>query len=416
MASFSWSDGIRAALSPCLTCLRPHNNSGDSDSDDTQHHNRNRGPDFIPRAQPDELEGLLADADDAETLSLHSNIGIGHKRRKKRARTYKTIKLFGFDLFGRPPIQLPEDEDEDDEVALGRGARARTISGSTVDSDAAPLDPSTIARLSTVRMAESAQQEEDERKAKEDRRKQRRERKKAQHQAALAAAFERGEGDEFEGFPGSGNGLGSSHGPGTHSSDGRSSATHESFGAFEQARPSPQYPEENVDEDDADFDGQVYSKPSRAIGGSGSGSDSRSRTSGSMSNADPARYNHHFLSQQEHQQYAHYNNSQAGPPDVGVPPPPRKKKTRFKSSRHSATTSRSDSISTPPPHYTTFPAIVEQSQDDTHSYPHPAASAVSSAARAEIPVGGFPSVGFGGGRLSRKNSEAGVFLARRGDE
>lgn len=188
MDSFSWSDGLRAALSPCLTCLKSRE---DSDNEDSQ--NRNRGPDFVPRARADELEGLLADSDDAETLSLHSNIGQGGKR-KKRARRGKTIKLFGFDLFGKPPIHLPEDEDD----SLAPPRRTRTISSSTVDSDAAPLDPATIAQLSAARAAESVAQEEADRAAKEERRRRRRERKA--QKAALAAALERGEGADFEGF------------------------------------------------------------------------------------------------------------------------------------------------------------------------------------------------------------------------
>lgn len=190
MDSFSWSDGLRAALAPCLTCLHCKTRE-DSDNEDSQ--NRDRGPDYVPRARADELEGLLADADDAETLSLHSNIGHGRKR-KQRARRGKGIKLFGFDLFGRPPIHLPEDDDD----PLSPPRRTRTISGSTVDSDASPLDPSTIEQLSVARAAESAAQEEADRQAKEERRRRRRERKA--HKAALAAALERGHGEDFEGF------------------------------------------------------------------------------------------------------------------------------------------------------------------------------------------------------------------------
>lgn len=194
--SFSWSDTLRAAFSPCLACL-PSHTLDDSDSQ-SQNQNQNRGPDYVPRARADELEGLLADADaDAETLSLHSNIGIG--KRKKRARKHgggRSIRLFGYDLFGRPaqPIQLPED-DEVDDVLIGGGRRGRTVSSSTGESDAAPLDPSTIARLSAARDQEA---EEEERRAKEERRARRRERKA--RKAALAAALERGEGEDFEGF------------------------------------------------------------------------------------------------------------------------------------------------------------------------------------------------------------------------
>ena len=193
------------------------------------------------------------------------------------------------------------------------------------------------------------------------------------------------------------------HGPRTHSSDGRSSATTDDFGPFERAMPSPHYPQEAVDEDEADFDALAYSKPTRVKGGSGTGSDSRSRTSGSASNTDPVFYNHHYLSQQQ----------EARSPPVSPLSPldttPRKHKKRSKSSRHSNSTSRSESISTPPPHQTTFPTIAEH--DGT-----PAAQKqfVSAGPTRPDDAAGFPSVGFGGGRMSRKNSEAGVFLATRG--
>jgi hypothetical protein len=189
MDNFSWSDGLRAALSPCLTCLRPRHEPDDEDDE-----NRNRGLSSIPRARADELEGLLADTDDAETLSLHSNPGQGH-RRKKRARRGRSIKLFGFDLFGRPPIQLPDDVDDEHLVR----PRPRTVSAFTVDSDAAPLDPSMIEQLSASRMAEgAASAAEDERRAKEERRRRRKERK--MQKAALAAALARGDDGGFEGF------------------------------------------------------------------------------------------------------------------------------------------------------------------------------------------------------------------------
>lgn len=396
--SFSWSDTLRAAFSPCLACLpsHSHDDSHSQSQNQNQNQNQNRGPDYVPRARADELEGLLADADadaDAETLSLHSNIGIG--KRKKRAREHgggRSIRLFGYDLFGRPaqPIRLPEDDD----VIIG--GRGRTISSSTGESDAAPLDPSTIARLSAARDQEA---EEEERRAKEERRARRRERKA--RKAAVAAALERGEGEDFEGFqvrfvlhvlfvpsrshvpPLQGSGglpSPSTRGPATHSSDGRSSATTDSYyGPFEPRAPAPRssFPQEAVDDDDdADFDGVVYSKSTR--GGSGTGSDSRSRTSGSTSNA-PEHYNHHYISQSQPQL-----------------PAPSKSKRRSKSSRQSGSTARSESISTPPPYQTTFPAIAET--------PTPTQ---------------FPSVGFGGAGprmgMGRKGSDAGVFLATRGD-
>lgn len=201
MATFSWSDSIHAAFGPCLACL---NTKRDHDEDGQAH-----GPYFIPRARPDELEGLLVDSDDAETLSLHSNVGNRDARRRARRTrsSHNGIKLFGFYLFGRPPIHLPDDDDDDGEADHGgvrsgrqRGERARTISASTLDSDASPLDPSTIDELTAARVAaQIAQQREAARLAKEERRRQRRERREAQR-AALALALSTAEGDEFEGF------------------------------------------------------------------------------------------------------------------------------------------------------------------------------------------------------------------------
>lgn len=195
-------------------------------------------------------------------------------------------------------------------------------------------------------------------------------------------------------------------GPGTHSS-GRSSGTNDEFGPFERAPLSPRFPQEAVDEDDAaDFDGFAYAKTSRTVGGSASsGSGSRSRTSGSMSNVDPtaAYYNHHFISKQPH-------HDEVASPFPAANGPVRKKKKRSQSSKHSSATT--DSISTPPSYQTTFPAIAEQ-------YGGPPPDMVmdrgSSIVTSHPAAGGFPSVGFGGGRPSRKNSEAGVFLASRGD-
>lgn len=200
MERFSWSDNLRAALSPCLTCL--HSRRDEEDDDERQQYNHHRatnthGPDYVPRARLDELEGLLADSDDAETLSLHSNLGRDDTRRRKHHRPRKGIRLFGFDLFGKPPIQLPEDDD----VADGRVQRSRTISASTMDSDASPLDPSMIDQLSAARVAEGEAQRDAERRAKDERRRRRRD-KKAAREAALALALDRNQdGDEFEGFP-----------------------------------------------------------------------------------------------------------------------------------------------------------------------------------------------------------------------
>lgn len=207
MANFSWSDSLHAAFRPCLACLH---SSPDAEDDSDQDH----GPAYIPRARADELEGLLADVDtdDAETLSLHSNMGDREaqqrRRRKGKRHTRSGLQLFGFYLFGRPPIHLPED-DEDEGLSrrngrAGRVERARTISASTLDSDASPLDPSTIDELSAARLAEAgrlAQEQEEERVAKEERRRRRRERKERKKAELARALSVEAEGGEFEGFP-----------------------------------------------------------------------------------------------------------------------------------------------------------------------------------------------------------------------
>lgn len=195
MERFSWTDNLRAAFAPCLACLQPRRNDEDDERQQHNHHYNSRGPDYVPRAREDELEGLLQDTDDAETLSLHSNIGRDDGRKRKRRRPRKGIRLFGFDLFGKPPIHLPDDDGDSDR----RGPRSRTVSASTLDSDAAPLDPSTIEQLSEARAAEAAVQRETERLAKEERRRRRRE-KKAAREATLALALDRSQ-DDFEGFP-----------------------------------------------------------------------------------------------------------------------------------------------------------------------------------------------------------------------
>lgn len=192
-----------------------------------------------PRARPDELEGLLRESDDAETLSLHSNIGDERRRRgnnnnnrkqkqKKRRRAGKGgLRVFGFDLFGRSGVQLPESDDEEGNEELrraraeerrreegreGEGGRERTVSStSTLDSDAALLDVGSIAELSAARAAAARAQaaaEEEKRKAKEERRRLRRERKELKRMAmALSMGQGQGQGqgygmqdEEFEGF------------------------------------------------------------------------------------------------------------------------------------------------------------------------------------------------------------------------
>ena len=173
---FSWTDVTQIALGSCMTCLRPISSS------DSLHTNRRPNSTSSgeerpepynpvipqhPAHRPDKLPSLLAD-------SLHSNPGRGRrgggKRKSKLGANGKPrrIALFGFDLFGRPPIQLPDDdaEDDEDEALLFRRHRHRSGSGSTptttlttqtFDSDAAPLDISTIQEISVSKATEAAE-------------------------------------------------------------------------------------------------------------------------------------------------------------------------------------------------------------------------------------------------------------------
>ncbi|RXW20276.1 hypothetical protein EST38_g5570 [Candolleomyces aberdarensis] len=213
--STTWRDTFGTALascvpsssSSCFPCLRrvpsddsllDHHNSNPSSttaptsqsqpqrsrppSNSTPFPNVSHG---IPRARPDELQGLLSDPtsgsssdSDVERVSLHSNFGRNRHRRKKKRNGggNKKITLFGFDLFNvtgsrkaKPaPITLG---DEDDAIygTIGEGGasnsatptptstgsvivphRKKNISittANTFDSDAAPLNTALIEEL-----------------------------------------------------------------------------------------------------------------------------------------------------------------------------------------------------------------------------------------------------------------------------
>ncbi|KAI0784075.1 hypothetical protein C8Q75DRAFT_810416 [Abortiporus biennis] len=435
MESFSWSDSVHAVFGPCLPCLRRSESHSDEESQQQGLSSHNIHPHHagVPRARPDELEGLLAETDDAETMSLHSNIGDRDRRRKKKKnRRRKGIRLFGFDLFGRQPIYLSDDEENDHPRRAGD--RARTISTSTLDSDAAPLDPSTIDELSAERMAASiaAQKaaQEEERRAKEERRRKRRERRESKK--ALELALQR-EG-EFEGFQGSGSGFSSpfhnSNGPGSDSTS--SPMPQEDFGPFASAQQHvdmlSNLLNDEADIEGADFGAETYAKRVTNGNSTGTGSDSRSRTSASNSNADSSRYNHHFISQQQlydrrmtmdgsplisHSPTTPTSSASVDVEGEQLPPIVKKKKKPRKSARHSiSTASQSMSIPSPPPQQANFPAAIIASPEQCQ---HPVIDPFPSGGFDKSD--GFPSVGLvAPGRMSRKNSEAGVFLARRGDE
>ena len=371
MAAFSWSDSVKAAFSPCISCLSFVSPTHHGDQPSSQHSSR-----------PD-LDRLLQDVDtdtEVETLSLHSNIGDSRRKRKKKRGHSKSITFFGYNLFGKPPIRL---EGNDDLTAVnispaGRRGSANTVkksmSTSTLDSDAAPLDPSTIAQLSAVQ-SPAPGPSEGELERKEERRRRRRERK--ERKEALARAMGQAE-VEFEGFPGSGPGVPPPSSP------------------REFVLVSPVSPNEDLAED-GDFDAQAYSTR-RYPGTTRSESDSRSRTSASMSNPDSPYDNHYHYSSQQPAPIAAPSTQRQIPHDT---PRKKRKSSRPKGSSKTSSSKSSQSPSIPSPVEPTFPFQPIIVKPEFEGFPSD---------------GAFPSTGFGGGRMSRKNSEMGVFLARRGDD
>jgi hypothetical protein len=412
MASFSWSDFAQACL-PCLN-LRPLQLPAAED------HNRQNqpGPYRIRRARPDELQGLLADTGtEGETLSLHSNVGDDRRRRRKKSKRSalpKTITIFGYDLFGRPAIQLPPDDEYDDGTAGGeRRGRRRGNSlhdSDTLDSDAAPLDVSMIDTLSSS--APLPPDSPPERTPSEERRIRRQERKELKRAAAAAAlAYAQ---EEFEGFPGSGSGFAAGNRyPNIPSPFKKPSRTNNSpsvsddrelgRGTFAITQPGRAPPprsgitQEDA-EDDADLGGEFYTRRSSA-GNTPSGSDSRSQTrSQSQSNASytKAQPQPHPLPHVVPLPRSDESNYAVPlPTDAGDVPAPQKKKKKSKPSSKlsspptTATHSTTSSLSSNPlpPPLTPPP--------DTFSRP------------------GFPSVGFSG-KPRNMARDVGAFLARRG--
>lgn len=190
-------------------------------------------------------------------------------------------------------------------------------------------------------------------------------------------------------------------------SDVSSPRVREDFGPFEQSQVHD-IPEDDTIDGAPDFGAESYTRPRPDGTSTGSGSDSRSRTSASNSNADSARYNHHYLSQQPLPSLHMHPDST--PFEMSASPLQKKKKSkRDKQSRLSvSTTSQSASLASPPPQQASFP-FVASSEADYASHREFVASEPTPS------NGGFPSAGLPGA-MRRKNSEAGVFLANRGDE
>lgn len=397
--TFSWSDSLQA-FSSCLPCLKPRPPAPADSWAQAQHSG-------VRRAGPNELEGLLAptdtDTEEADAMSLHSNIGAGGRTsggRRRRRRRRAGMTLFGWHLFGRAPaIQLPPDSDSEEGAGQGgdgrdgRG-RPRVSRSSTLDSDAAPLaqelDAAAIARMQLDAREAAAAAEA--RRLEEERRLLRRERRELRAaKKALALAAERAQSTDMQ----------------------------------PQAQPPPSYSahapdsDGDADADDADLGGQLYARrgaqpPSRSGTSNGSDSNPRSRTSASQSNPDahaPRRY------------------SYSSPPPP-APAPPRSSKS--KSAKSHSSTSQSPSLSK------SKSAKSHSSASQSPSLPSPATSPlphsplslahIHTAANMKQPPGefegfpmdsgadlrqGFPSAGFGGGR--GRVRDMGAFLAHRGD-
>ena len=86
--------------------------------------------------------------------------------------------MSGFDLFGQPPTQLPDDDAEDEDETLLFRRRHRSGSGSTptttqttktFDSDTVPLDIFTIQEISVPKATEATEAEAKRFKEKEER-------------------------------------------------------------------------------------------------------------------------------------------------------------------------------------------------------------------------------------------------------
>lgn len=427
MDSFSWTDSMRAAVSTCLPCF----SSSQGSSSDTENENSNgRLGAFGRQTRFEELEGLLAD-DDADTMSLHSNFGFGQRRKKKR--THKNIQLFGFNLFGRPPIQLSDSDDGDGpdsprrRLALGQNASAHSSSsGSAFDPDAAPLDPADISRLTAqdaaaraadmqrLRQAEE-QRKKEEREEREERRRRRKERKELKR---VADAIANGgsmslDGEEFEGFQGSGGLSTSIRLPDSQATLDATGGRTEEFGPYVTAHSS----NDDQADDDADFGGEMYIRKPRSHGSNSSRSQTQSRTSATQSNSGSSQsYSHHYISQSSPlPSPTAFSPSSAG--FLAEHAPEAKKRLRKKYSiLQGHATNKSISVVSPP---TSQSASLPSLDSPVSSTPHLTEPHIIVAGEQNTPHGShsitamqsdkFPMVGFGG--MKRMDSARdGAFL------
>lgn len=428
MDSFSWADRIRATVGTCLPCFAP-GRCGTGDDSGTENEGQ---PARARLSNYDELERLMGDVEetdvDAETVSLHSNIGSGQRRKKKR-RTKKNIQLFGYNLFGRPSIYLSESEDETQNprarrlrISTGFPSAHSSSSLSAFDSDASPLDVATVsnpqevaaraARELELREAEERLRQE-ERQQKEERRRRKKERRELKRVAdALAnGASMNMDGEEFEGFQGSGQHYSFNASLGSPSPS-TPSAPVEEFGPYVGGSlPTPD--KDEIADAEADFGGEVYTRKSRSHGSESSCSHTHSRSSASQSNFSSTHYNYLASPLPHHTSFL----TSPGLQKNSVSDSPRQKKKKHSRASISQSTDKasSDSITSQSaslPSVTSpvssalipnEPFIVEQDGQTRFEDGPPQTE------------NKFPSVGFGG--MRRTNSSGnGVFLSRIGDD
>lgn len=404
MDSFSYTDNVRAAFASCLPCFKFTASRSENSALNPSSNTEPRSASTIARPlSSNDLEHLLRDSD-SDALSLHSNLGAAARRRARYRRPPKfSLTLFGYTLFGRPPIYL-SDDDGDDSPGIGGGtARALiTASSSTLDSDPAAVDASTIERLTSPdHFSALAAQRESERRlleAKEEARRnaERRARRQERKARARASALVSVDGtshrldvDAFEGFQGSESGTAPTSipfhpDPESLGQDGDLCGSNASYSG---------------DADDADLGGELYTRNKKKLSAalSASGSDSRSRTSGSFSAGD-ASHIQNFPIHSTHQSIPYPHT------EMHVPAPLKKRPHRAskRTSTVSSVTSQSTSTApyTPVESITVTPAVA--------AFPVPQERCIHDGRHAD-----FPSLGLSG-RRSPKSLDPRAFMAHRG--
>lgn len=386
MDSFSYRDSVRAVFSSCSSCFgsAPSSNSS-SQTPKVSNHRANS-------AASNDLERLLRDTD-SDALSLHSNLGSSSnsRRARQRKRPKFSLTLFGYTLFGRPPIYLSDDEDD----GHNRNRTLATVSSSTLDSDAAPLDPSAIERLTSPDHLEAAQREletrrrevEEQARRKAERRARREERRTRERASALMALTggRLPEDAEFGGFQSSGAIIsplarGSNGVDMIHTADSNSG-----------------------DADDADLGAELYVRRKSHSGvRSGSSADSKSRTSASMSTGDASHTQGNVLHIHQPGPYL--------PTEMQLPTFP-KKKSRRSSRRGSVFSSSTASQSTSNTPYTP-PTQIDGAlgAPPVSAFPIPHERDASYGHNRARNGQEFPSVGLSGGRRP-KAKDIGAFLS-----